>query len=76
MPDAEYAAGEAVVGPREDGLLEEAADGIVEAEAGLGPGEEGEEDGVSGEEGHESMQLLPEEDGSEGAVYEGFVSGG
>lgn len=68
VPDAEDAAADAVVRLGEDGLLENGADGVVDAEAGLGPGKEGEEDGVSGEESHESLEVLPEEDGAEWTI--------
>lgn len=68
VPDAEHAAADAVVRLCEDDLLEDGADRVIDAEARLGPGEEGEEDGVSGEKGDESLELLPNKDGAERTV--------
>ncbi len=50
MADGETAGAEAVVWVDEGGAAEYVADGVVDAEAGLGPGEELEEDDVAGED--------------------------
>ena len=61
VPDGEYPAAEAVVRAGEDGLVEDGTDGIVDAEAGFRPGEEGKEYGVPREEGNEVAELVANE---------------
>lgn len=68
VPDGEDAAGEGVVCFGQGGLPQEGADGVVDAEAGFGPGEEGEEDGVAGEDGDEVVEAGADVDWPEGSA--------
>lgn len=55
-------------------VLEDGADGVVDdAQGGLGPGEEGEEEGVAREEGDEVLEVGVEVGWAVGAVAEWLV---
>jgi len=67
VPDGKDAAADAVLSLGQDRVAEEGLDGVVDAEAGLGPGEDAEEDAVLGEEGDVSVELFADVDWSERA---------